>query len=95
MNKLVKFELKNHENQPDDIATRYFLLIHSPIFLESTYIVIQVYTDQNKMYINPFKVNSKSYWSKLVKFELKIMKETHEDIENGPQVKPISTFLAK
>ena len=39
--------------------------------------------------------NSKSYWSKLVKFELKIMKETPEDTENGPKIKPISTFLAK
>ena len=41
------------------------------------------------------RANAKSYGSKLVKFELKIMKENPEDIENGPQTKPISTFLAK
>ena len=39
--------------------------------------------------------NSKSYWSNLVKLELKIMKEALEDIENSPQIKPISTFFAK
>ena len=30
-----------------------------------------------------------------MKFELKMMKEIPEDIENGPQIKPISIFLAK
>ena len=40
VSKLVKLELKNHENQPEDIATRYFWLMHPAIFLESTYIVI-------------------------------------------------------
>ena len=40
VSKLVKFELKNYENQPEDIDTRYFLPIHSATFLESTYIVI-------------------------------------------------------
>ena len=40
MSKLVKFELKNYENQPEDIETQHFLPIHSAIFLESTYIVM-------------------------------------------------------
>ena len=40
---------------PNILQYYIFLSIHYTIFLESTYIVIQVYTDQNKMYINPFK----------------------------------------
>ena len=39
------------------------------------------------MYINPSRKNSKSYGSKLVKFELKIIKETSKDTENRPQIK--------
>ena len=39
--------------------------------------------------------NVKSYGSKLVKFELKNMKEIPKDIKNGPQIKPIFTYLTK
>ena len=39
--------------------------------------------------------NSKSYESKLVKFELKTIKKISKDIENGPQIKPVSTFVGK
>ena len=33
--------------------------------------------------------------SKVVKFELQIMKQTPKEIENSLQVKPISAFLPK
>ena len=39
--------------------------------------------------------NVKSYGSKLVKFELKTMKEIPKDIKNSPQIKPIFTYLTK
>ena len=38
---------------------------------------------------------SKSYGSKSVKFEPKIMKKIPKDIENGIQIKPLSTFLGQ
>ena len=38
--------------------------------------------------------NSKAYWRKLVKFELKIMKETPEDTENGTKLNQELLFLA-
>lgn len=47
--KLVQFEFKNHENHPEDIEKWYFLLIHSPSFLESAYMVIYVQNDENKV----------------------------------------------
>lgn len=39
--------------------------------------------------------NLNFHWNNLVKFELKIIKEARKDIKNGPQMKPIYTFLAK
>ena len=39
--------------------------------------------------------NSKAYWRKLVKFELKIMKETPEDTENGTKLNQELLFFGK
>ena len=37
----------------------------------------------------------KSYGSKSVKFESKIIKKIPKDIENGIQIKPVPTFLGQ
>ena len=39
--------------------------------------------------------NSTFCWSKLVKFELKVMKETPKDIEMAPKLNQYLLFLAK
>ena len=44
------------------------------------------------MYINHL---TRKYGSKLVKFDLKIMKEIPKNIENDPQIKPIFAYLNK
>ena len=48
-----------------------------------------------KYVLNLSREISKSYGSKSVKFEPKIMKKIPKDIENGIQIKPLSTFLGQ
>ena len=97
VSRLVKFELKNHEDHSEDIETWYFfadtLRCLNRIDLYSHISLARF--SKIKCILTLSRENSKSYLSKSVKFELKIMKETPKDIENGLQIKPVSTFFAK